>query len=80
LRVEQCFSITKTEPTLDQLIVVGNAVGYDDYGKPLDDVVFTYGFTRDLYRQVDIRHITMEKLWRIVKHRNIGELKLEDGE
>ena len=72
------FLYYKTDSSLDQIVVIGNAVGYDDYGKPLDDITFTYGFSRELYTKVDPAHINPKKLRRIVKRWDSPELKLEN--
>jgi hypothetical protein len=61
-------------------VVIGNAVGYNDYGKPVDDITFNFGFDRELYQKVDPRHLSQKKLRRIAKRYSSYDLKLEDGE
>lgn len=74
------FLYYKADPTLDQIVVIGNAVGYNDYGKPLDDITFNFGFDRETFQKVDPRHVNQPKVRRITKRWSSFDLKLEDDE
>jgi hypothetical protein len=74
------FIYYKTDPTLDQMVVIGNAVGYNDYGKPLDDITFNFGFDRELYQKLDPHHMNQSKVRKIAKRFLSYDLKLEDDE
>jgi hypothetical protein len=74
------FLYYQADPKLDQRVVIGNAVGYNDFGKPIDDVTFNFGFDRELYGKVDPRHLNRNKLRRIAKRYFSYDLKIEDGE
>jgi hypothetical protein len=44
----------------------------------IDDVTFTYGFSRELYAKVDPAHISRKKMHNIVRRWNQLTLKLKD--
>ena len=74
------FIYYKTDPTLDQIAVVGNAIGYDDYGKPVNDITFTFGFDRERYQKVDPAHMNKKKIRKVAKQFYSFNLKLENDE
>jgi hypothetical protein len=58
----------QTISDMDQLAVVGRVIGRDDYGQPIDDIVFTFGFERDIFRKTDPDHIKTKGIRRISKN------------
>jgi hypothetical protein len=69
----------QTKPEMNQLAVMARVIGRDDYGQPVDDIVFTYGFDRELFRKTNPDHVRTARFRKIVKNWNPHhELKIED--
>ena len=70
----------QTLADMDQLAVVGRVIGRDDYGQPVDDIVFTFGFERDIFRKTDPEHVKTKGIQRISKNFYSFRTMLDDKE